>query len=49
MQDTIDCGIVAAFEDELNQLYWVGYAEQLKEDEPVQYNMLLVAYMEVFA
>ena len=49
MKDTIDSGIIAAFEDELELLYWGGYAENLRESNPNCYYMLLAAYKEVFA
>jgi len=43
----IEEGIIAAFEEELDQLYWEGYAEQLKDDDPMHYNILLEAFAEL--
>ena len=40
--------MVEVFEEQLDQLYWSGFAVQLKEDDPDRYRWELAEFIKMY-
>ncbi len=40
--------MIEAFNELLDQLWWSGFADQLKEDEPARYRWELLQFLEMY-